>query len=259
MAGDKGRKSRSDDLLDWFTISYRTIYLVAGSVVAVVAATGGYYYVKNQPVSASTEATPAPVATTTARFTSIEGNVKVRAVGSFEWVTADKDVILKRGDLVKTGSASTSEITFFDGTVVHVRPESLITIEETAKTYNVSRAHLMKVVNILTRTGYLKGVRGRTGGVTLAKPPEAINLGAVVRATEPDFALVECFATGNQCTITKRCQLPEVLNEALNAFIHTLDRYTLADIVLTKRDFVRPKGSVRETRGPHFTVEGRNG
>jgi hypothetical protein len=133
MAGDKGRKSRSDDLLDWFTISYRTIYLVAGSVVAVVAATGGYYYVKNQPVSASTEATPAPVATTTARFTSIEGNVKVRAVGSFEWVTADKDVILKRGDLVKTGSASTSEITFFDGTVVHVRPESLITIEETSE------------------------------------------------------------------------------------------------------------------------------
>jgi DNA-binding IscR family transcriptional regulator len=59
---------------------------------------------------------------------------------------------------------------------------------------NVSRAHLMKVVNIPTRTGYL-----RSGGFTLAKPPEAINLGAVVRATEPDFALVECFATGNQC------------------------------------------------------------
>jgi len=133
MAGDKGRKSRSDDLLDWFTISYRTIYLIGGSVIAIVAAAGYYFYVKNQPVVASTEATPAPVATTTARFTSIEGNVKVRAVGSFEWVTADKDVILKRGDLVKTGSGSTSEITFFDGTVVHVRPESLITIEETSE------------------------------------------------------------------------------------------------------------------------------
>jgi hypothetical protein len=132
MAGDKGRKSRSDDLLDWFTISYRTIYLIAGSVIAIVGAAGYYFYVKNQPV-ASAEATPAPVATTTARFTSIDGNVKVRAVGSFEWVTADKDVILKRGDLVKTGSGSTSEITFFDGTVVHVRPESLITIEETSE------------------------------------------------------------------------------------------------------------------------------
>src|SRR5690349_12489447 len=85
--------------------------------------------------------------------------------------------------------------------------ERLITIEETAKVYNVSRAHLMKVVNILTREGYLKAVRGRFGGFTLAKPPEAINLGSVVRATEPDFALVECFAAGSQCIITKRCQL----------------------------------------------------
>ncbi|MBN9548198.1 MAG: Rrf2 family transcriptional regulator [Alphaproteobacteria bacterium] len=134
--------------------------------------------------------------------------------------------------------------------------DRLITIEETANTYNISRGHLMKVVNILTRTGYLKGVRGRSGGFTLAEPPSAINLGAVVRATEPDFALVECFATGNQCIITKRCQLPGVLNEALNAFIHTLDRYTLADILLTRRDFLPPNGPIKETRGPRFTAAG---
>ena len=133
MAGDQGRKSRSDDLLDWFTISYRTIYLIAGSLIAIVAGAGYYYYVKNQPIASAGRATPAPATVTTARFTSIEGNVKLRAVGSFEWVTADKDVVLKRGDLVKTGSGSTSEITFFDGTVVHVRPESLITIEETSE------------------------------------------------------------------------------------------------------------------------------
>lgn len=132
--------------------------------------------------------------------------------------------------------------------------ERLITIEETAKIYNVSRAHLMKVVNILTRTGYLKAVRGRSGGFTLAKAPEAINLGAVVRATEPDFALVECFATGSRCVITKRCQLPEVLNEALNAFVSTLDRYTLADIVLTKRDFAAPRGSTKPIRGPYLNA-----
>jgi len=136
--------------------------------------------------------------------------------------------------------------------------ERLITIEETAKTYNISRAHLMKVVNILTRSGYLKGVRGRSGGFTLAKPPEAINLGAVIRATEPDFALVECFATGNHCIITRRCHLPEVLNEALDSFVRTLDRYTLADLVLDKQDFVPPKGPIKETRGPHFaTAEGK--
>ena len=133
--------------------------------------------------------------------------------------------------------------------------ERLITIEETAKTYNVSRAHLMKVVNILTRIGYLKAVRGRSGGFTLAKSPEAINLGAVVRATEPDFALVECFATGSRCVITRRCQLPEVLNEALNAFVGTLDRYTLADIMLAKRDFAAPRGSNKQARGPYLSAE----
>lgn len=137
--------------------------------------------------------------------------------------------------------------------------ERLITIEETAKTYDISRAHLMKVVNILTRTGYLKGQRGRAGGFTLAKPPEAINLGAVVRATEPDFALVECFATGNQCIVTRRCRLPDVLNEALNAFVSTLDRHTLADVMLTKRDFAVPRGPVRQTRGPHLVAAGTGG
>lgn len=137
--------------------------------------------------------------------------------------------------------------------------DRLITIEETAKTYNISRAHLMKVVNILTRTGYLKGVRGRSGGFTLAKPPEDINLGEVVRATEPDFALVECFATGSQCIITNSCRLPQVLNEALGSFIATLDRYTLADIMLTRRDFVSPRGRIKGTRGPHLAVAGGRG
>lgn len=133
MAGDQGRKSRSDDLLDWFTISYRTIYLIAGILILVVGGAGLYFYVKSRPPSVVVDPGPAPPAVTTARFTSIDGNVKVRAVGSFEWVTADKDVVLKRGDLVKTGSGSTAEISFFDGTVVHVRPESLITIEETSE------------------------------------------------------------------------------------------------------------------------------
>jgi Rrf2 family nitric oxide-sensitive transcriptional repressor len=136
--------------------------------------------------------------------------------------------------------------------------DRLITIEETARAYSISRAHLMKVVNILTRTGYIRGVRGRSGGFTLARPPQDINLGAVVRATEPDFGLVECFATGNQCIITKRCRLPNVLNEALTAFVSTLDRYTLADLALGKRDFTAPKGLVRERRGPEFALAGQD-
>ena len=132
--------------------------------------------------------------------------------------------------------------------------DRLITIEETAKVYDVSRAHLMKVVNSLTKTGYLKAVRGRSGGFTLARSPEEINLGAVLRETEPDFALVECFTSGNRCVITACCRLPDVLNEALNAFIATLDRYTLADLMLTKYDFNAPAPSPRQMRGPDFAA-----
>jgi Rrf2 family nitric oxide-sensitive transcriptional repressor len=131
--------------------------------------------------------------------------------------------------------------------------DRLITIEETSRVYGISRAHLMKVVNLLTRTGYLKGVRGRGGGFTLGKAPEEINLGALVRAVEPDFALVECFVTGNQCVITGCCRLPNVLNEALNSFVATLDRHTLRDIMLAERDFSAPLPPVDRTRGPDLT------
>src|SRR5690606_24621407 len=81
----------------------------------------------------------------------------------------------------------------------------LVTIEETARIYGISQAHLMKVVNGLTKAGYLRGVRGRSGGFMLARRPEEINLGAVLRATETDFALVECFTPANQCLISSHC------------------------------------------------------
>lgn len=132
----------------------------------------------------------------------------------------------------------------------------LITIEETAKLYGISRAHLMKVVNALTKAGYVKGVRGRAGGFTLAKAPGEINLGRVVRATEPDFALVECFASGSQCIITRPCRLPHVLNEALGAFIATLDRYTLADVMLRPGDFIAAATPAETVRGPVFDMAG---
>ena len=115
--------------------------------------------------------------------------------------------------------------------------DRLITIDETAKVYGISRAHLMKVANQLTRAGFLKSVRGRSGGLSLARRPESIRLGDVLRATEPDFALVECFRAGNKCVITPRCRLRGVLREALAAFSGTLDRYTLADLLLSPEDF----------------------
>ncbi len=119
--------------------------------------------------------------------------------------------------------------------------DRLITIEETSKIYGISRAHLMKIANTLTRTGYLKAVRGRSGGLALAKPPKKIRLGDVLRATEPDFHLVECFGNDNQCIITRACRLHGILHEALGAFSATLDRYTLADLMLRPKDFgMRP-------------------
>lgn len=130
----------------------------------------------------------------------------------------------------------------------------LVTIEETARTYGISRNHLMKVVNILTRGGFIKGVRGRTGGFTLGKPPEEINLGAVMRATETDLALVECFDARSRCVIAPCCRLPGVVNEALNAFVGVFDRYTLADILLPARVFETPPGPITAPRGPHLAA-----
>jgi Rrf2 family nitric oxide-sensitive transcriptional repressor len=115
--------------------------------------------------------------------------------------------------------------------------DRLVTIEEVSEVYDISRAHLMKITNTLTRAGFLKAVRGRSGGLTLAKPPRKICLGDVIRVTEPDFALVECFAAGSQCIITRSCQLRGILQEGLAAFNEVLDKYTLADLMLKPRDF----------------------
>ena len=115
--------------------------------------------------------------------------------------------------------------------------DRLVTIEEMAGAFRISRAHLMKVVNALTRAGFLTAVRGRSGGLKLAQAPQDIRLGDVVMATEPDFALVECFSTGNQCVITGCCRLQRVLNEALQAFVAMLNSHTLASIALRPKDF----------------------
>lgn len=119
----------------------------------------------------------------------------------------------------------------------HAAEGRVVTIEEMARAYGISRTHLMKVVNALTRSGYLEPVRGRSGGVRLGKPAGDIVLGDVVRATEPDFTLVECFGTSNQCVITQRCKLQRVLRNALKAFLGELDQHTLASIALRPRDF----------------------
>ncbi|WP_114966878.1 RrF2 family transcriptional regulator [Alkalilacustris brevis] len=130
--------------------------------------------------------------------------------------------------------------------------DRLATIEETAQLYGISQAHLKKVVLTLTQHGILSGRRGRSGGFTLARPPEAINLGEVLRATEPDFGMVECFLAENSCAITRACKLPPVINEALAAFISVFDRYTLADMLIDPQRFATHSATAQPRRGPYL-------
>lgn len=118
-----------------------------------------------------------------------------------------------------------------------MREGRLITIEETAALYGISRTHLMKVTNLLTRHGFLKSVRGRSGGLMLARAPAQIGLGDVIRATEPDFAMVECFSTDGRCLVTPSCRLKGIVGESLAAFLAVFDRHSLADLVLRPEDF----------------------
>lgn len=112
-----------------------------------------------------------------------------------------------------------------------VRPDGFGTVQSIADAYDISRNHLMKVVQELSRRGYIDTVRGKGGGMRLRRAPEKINVGRVVRDMESDMTLVECFGPDNRCAITPECVLKNVLSDALNAFLAVLDRYTLADIV----------------------------
>ncbi len=108
----------------------------------------------------------------------------------------------------------------------------LCTIAEIAEAYGVSVNHLMKVANRLAACGYIETVRGKGGGLRLARPPRMINVGEVVRDMEERFDLVECFNDENQeCPLLPACALKSVLNDARRSFMATLDRRTLQDVL----------------------------
>ncbi|MDI9244357.1 Rrf2 family transcriptional regulator [Marinobacter sp. CHS3-4] len=115
-----------------------------------------------------------------------------------------------------------------------LQPDRLATIQGIADSYDISKSHLMKVVHHLTQGGYIQSIRGKNGGLRLNRLPEEINIGALVRETEQDLNLVECFSENNQCCITPVCGLKNMLAEALDAFLTTLDQYTLADVLPEK-------------------------
>lgn len=109
--------------------------------------------------------------------------------------------------------------------------QRLVTIQEVSERFEVSRSHLMKVVNQLIRNGFVEGVRGKGGGMRLARRPTEIRVGEVVRRMETDLALVECFTDTSRCLLTSTCRLKGVLNDALEAFFESLDRVTLAEVL----------------------------
>jgi Rrf2 family nitric oxide-sensitive transcriptional repressor len=116
----------------------------------------------------------------------------------------------------------------------------LRTIRDIARHYRISENHLMKVVHGLAQLGYVDAVRGRGGGLRLARAPEQITVGAVVREIEKDTALVECFdPTQNACCITEACALRHALFEARRAFFAVLDRYRLSDLLRPRAKLVR--------------------
>ena len=126
--------------------------------------------------------------------------------------------------------------------LVGLETEHLVTIEEVADRFGISKNHLMKVAYQLGQAGYLETVRGRNGGLRLGKAPSQIVVGKVVRRMEPDFAVVECQNPTGYCRITPSCVLRSAMREAVQAFLGKLDQYTLEDLL-------RPKSKLRHLLG----------
>ena len=117
---------------------------------------------------------------------------------------------------------------------VGAHPDRLVPVGEVASAYRISYNHLVKVAAMLVDLGVVEAVRGRRGGLRLAKAPSEIGVGWVVRRTESDFHLVECFdRSTDSCPISPACVLKNVLQDARKSFFAALDRYTLADLLDT--------------------------
>ena len=115
-----------------------------------------------------------------------------------------------------------------------LRSPSLTTVREVAADFGLSLAHLQKVAQTLSAHGYIETLRGRTGGLRLARIPEQIRLGGVVAITEPDFHMAPC-AGGDDCPIYQPCVLRGALDQATSAFLAELDKWTLADLIRKRK------------------------
>jgi len=126
-------------------------------------------------------------------------------------------------------------------------PGTLVSVDEISRAYGISRHHLVKVVQSLTDLGVVEAQRGRGGGMRLAKDPSEINVGWLIRRTEPHFDLVECFdPEANTCPITPACGLKGAIQRARQAFLEVLDEYNLDQFLKRRSDLASLlEGSLR--------------
>jgi len=120
-----------------------------------------------------------------------------------------------------------------------LKNDGRVTIKEISEAYKISRNHLMKVVSLLTRKGYVDARRGPGGGIALARPAQDIVIADVVRDMEDDLNLVECFCEEGSCIIKPVCELKSALRLALAAYLQTLERYTLQDLLRPRAKLVQ--------------------
>jgi Rrf2 family nitric oxide-sensitive transcriptional repressor len=123
-----------------------------------------------------------------------------------------------------------------------LKNDGRVTIQEISEAYNISRNHLMKVVSLLTRMGYVDARRGPGGGIALARSAQDIVIADVVRDMEDDLNLVECFCEEGSCIIKPVCELKSALNQALTAYLQTLERYTLQDLLRPRAKLIQVLG-----------------
>ena len=124
--------------------------------------------------------------------------------------------------------------------------DRLVTIRDIADAHDIAKNHLTKVVHQLGILGFVESLRGRNGGIRLGKEPAQINIGAVVRSTEPDFYMAECFDPNkSRCILSPACALKDVLHSATNAYLTVLDGVTLESLMKTSGSRVDAEASFK--------------
>lgn len=136
--------------------------------------------------------------------------------------------------------------------------DRLVTIQDIADAHQIAKNHLTKVVHHLGMLGLVETVRGRNGGLRLGMEPDKINVGDVVRSTESDFFIAECFGQENGgCIYSASCALKGVLGRATAAFLNVLDGVTL-DMLTTPGDSSGAARGAAKAVPVHFSSRSRN-